>query len=412
LKLSNLIKDHYKSRARINATNDRTHALPGANYVIVSVASNRWDLWEKDYYIPASYGFNQVFGENGGPGGAFHTLRSLNIMIPIAKDVEKYCANALLLNFTNPESRVCLGISKLTNVRAVGLCHGPVETLNIISEILKKPANEIQLTVGGLNHFHWALEIKDKKTGKNLYPDIDKSIESFNWQADNLTLELYKLFGLITYPAPSHPGEYLGFAHSTAGPHFVYWGIGKVSRGLNTKESDLNFVYEWQNNRPSYELWSMGQVDRIEKVIEGKNLLTDKDPMFDSTLIDPTIEIAVPIICDIEFNRDRMEISANVVNNNFAVSNLPKDAIVEVPILVNSNGIEPVKVGPLPEAIKGLCEIQISIQNLIVDAYKEKSKKFLLQALIIDPIVDNLKRAKEMMDTMLRIEKEFLPELE
>jgi len=411
LKLSYMIRDYYESKARIKATTDRIEALPGANYVIVSVAIKRWDLWEKDYYIPASFGFRQIYGENGGPGGAFHALRSLNIMIPIAKDMEKYCPDALLLNFTNPESRVCLGISKLTNIRAVGLCHGPLETLNVISEILEKPVEEIKLTVGGLNHFHWALEIKDKKTGEDLYPEIDKKIDNFNWQADNLTPALYKLFGLITYPAPSHPGEYLNFAHSLSGPHFIYWGIGRVSHSLSAKGTDLDYIIEWKYNRPSYELWSMDQAERVDKAIEGKIPLTDREPMLNSSFIDPTREIAIPIICDIEFNRNRREIAANVLNDGFAISNLPEDAVVEIPIQVNASGINPVKVGPLPESIKGLCEIQISIQKLLVEAYDKKSKNILLQALMIDPIVDDLKRAKEMMETMIKVEQEYLPDL-
>jgi alpha-galactosidase len=411
LKLSYLIRDHYKSKAAISATTDRKQALPGARYVIASVAQKRWDLWQKDFYIPAAYGFRHVFGENGGPGGAFHTLRSLNIMIPIAKDMEKYCPDALLLNFTNPESRVCLGVSKLTKIRVAGLCHGPIETLDRLGEILEKPIDEIDLTVGGLNHFHWALEIKDKKTGNDLYPDIAKRIDTFDWQADSLTPVLYRLFDLITYPAPSHPGEYLSFAHSIAGPKLIQWGIGQVSHSLSAKGTDLDYIIEGQYNRPSYELWSMDQAERIEKSLEGKIPLTDKEPMLNLSLIDPSREIAVPIICDIEFNRNRREIAANVVNGNFAVSNLPEDSVVEVPIMVNSDGITPVKVGALPEPIKGLCEIQISIQKLIVEAYEKKSKKVLLQALMIDPIVDDLSRAIEMMETMLKVEKEYLPEL-
>lgn len=411
LKLGYLVRDYYKSKAKISATKDRIEALPGADYIIASVAKNRWELWEKDYYIPASFGFKHVFGENGGPGGAFHTLRSLNLMVPIAKDIEKYCPDALLLNFSNPESRVCYGISKLTKIRIVGLCHGPLETLDVISRILRKPVEEIEITVGGLNHFHWVLKVKDKKTGKDLYPDIDKKIDSFDWQADKLTPVLYKLFGLITYPAPSHPGEFLNFAYSIAGPHFVYWGIGKVSHGLFSKGTDLDYVIEWENNRPSYELWSMDQAKRVEKAIEGKIPLTDKEPMLNSSFIDPTFEIAIPIICDIELNLNRREIAANVVNKGFAVSNLPEDSVVEVPIQVGSSGVKPIKVGPLPEAIRGLCEIQISIQRLLIEAYEKKSKKILLQALMIDPIVDDLERAKEMMETMLNIEKEFLPEI-
>lgn len=410
-KLSFMIRDYYKSKAKISATTDRKEAFPGANYVIASVAQKRWDMWEKDFYIPLAYGFRQVFGENGGPGAAFHTLRSLNIMIPIVKDMEKLCPDALLLNFSNPESRVCLGVSKLTGIKVAGLCHGPIETLDRIGEILEKPVEEIELIVGGLNHFHWALKIIDKKTGKDLYPEIDKKIDKFDWQADSLTPVLYKLFGLITYPAPSHPGEYLNFAHDIAGPKLIDWGIGPVSHKLSATGHDLDYIIEGKFKRPSYELWSQDQADRIEKAINGEIPLTDREPMLNLSLTDTSRELAVPIICDIEFNLNRKELAANVCNTGFAVSNLPEDAIVEVPIIVNSNGIEPEKVGALPEPIAGLCQLQISIQKLLVEAYEKKSKKILFQALIIDPIIDNLKRAREMMETMLKVESDHLPEL-
>lgn len=411
LKLANKIRDYYKSNAIIRATSNRIEALPGAKYVICSVAARRWDMWQKDFYIPAAFGFKHVFGENGGPGGAFHALRSMNIMIPIAKDMEKYCPNAILLNFSNPESRVCLAISKLTKIRVAGLCHGPIETHDRISEILGKPVEEIELVVGGLNHFHWALKITDRKTGRDLYPDIEKKVDTFDWQSDYLTPVLFKLFGLITYPASSHPGEYLGFAYSIAGPRLIYWGIGSVSRSLSAVGSDLDYSIEEKDNRPSYELWSTDQPPRIEKAINGEISLTDREPMLNLSLIDPSKELAVPIICDIEFNHDRVELAANVVNKGFAVNNLPNDAVVEIPVRVNSNGIFPVDVGPLPEAIKGLCELQVSIQKLLVEAYDKKSKKALLQALMLDPIIDDLGRAKEMMEVMLKAEREYLPEL-
>ncbi len=128
------------------------------------------------------------------------------------------------------------------------------------------------------------------------------------------------------------------------------------------------------------------------------------------SFVDPTWEIAVPIILDIELDRNRREISANVMNHNSAIENLPLDAIVEVPIQVNADGIFPVKVGRLPEAHAGLCKLQISIQNLIIEAFKEKSKKLLLQAIVIDPIVDDVTRAEEMMERMLQIEADYLPE--
>lgn len=408
LKLANIIRDYYKSEATIEATTDREEALYGAKYVISSVAKRRWDLWQKDYYIPAVYGFKHMFGENGGPGGAFHTLRSLDIMIPICRDMEKLCPDALLINFTNPESRVCLGVSKLTKIRNVGLCHGSMETLNIISKILDMPENEIEITIGGLNHFHWALKIINKKSGEDLYPQIDKKIDDYDWGADTLTSILYELFGLFPFPSPSHTGEYINFGHEIIHTPFIDWGIGEISRNLSSKVTDLDYIIESKSKMPSYELSSIDQVERIDKIITGELPIESEDIICNE---DINKELAVPVICDIEFNCNRREIAGNVINKGFAISNLPEDAIVEVPIMVGSDGIKPIKVGPLPTAIAGMCSIQVYIQKLLVEAYEKKSKRALFQAIVIDPVIDNLDRAKEMMETMLKVEADYLPEL-
>lgn len=410
-RLSKLIKEYHKSKIKIEATTDRLEALPGADYVITSVAKRRWDLWQKDYFIPAAYGFKHVFGENGGPGAAFHTLRSLNIMIPICRDMEKLCPDAYLFNYSNPESRVCLGVSKLTKIRNVGLCHGPMETLAKIGQVLDKPVEEIDLTIAGINHFHWALKIVDKKSGKDLYPELDKRMDSFNWDADTLTPVLYKIFGLFPFPAPSHPGEYMNFAFDIAGPKFIHWGIGQVSYSLSAKVTDLDFFIEGMSKMPSYQLWSQNQVERIDKILAGKLPITDKDLILHKNVTEPSREISISLICDMEFNRDRIEIGGNVMNKDFAVVNLPEDIIVEVPIKANAEGIKPVKVGKLPDAIAGMCSIQGYIQNLLIEAFEKKSKKTFFQALVIDPIVDNVDRAEKMMETMLKAEADYLPEL-
>jgi alpha-galactosidase/6-phospho-beta-glucosidase family protein len=233
----------------------------------------------------------------------------------------------------------------------------------------------------------------------------------FDWQSDPLTPKLYKLFGLITYPAPSHPGEYLSFAHSVTGPKLIDWGIGSIAHKMSATGSDLDYIIEGKFNRPSYELWSQDQTARIDKAIRGEIPLTDKEPMLNLSLKDPSRELMVPIICDIELNLNKRELAANVPNTGFAIENLPEDSIVEVPIQVNSEGIKPVKVGPLPEAIVGLCQLQISIQKLLVEAYKEKSKEILFQALAIDPIIDDLEKARRMMNTMIKVQTDHLPEL-
>jgi len=404
LKLANLLKTHFHSSAIIEATTDRCEALQGAKYVISSVAKKRWDLWEKDYYIPLAYGFRHILGENGGPGAAFHTLRSLNLMIPICQDMERICPEALLLNFTNPESRVCLGISKLTNVRTVGLCHGPIATMNRIAEILDRRPEDIDVVLAGINHFHWALQIRDRVSGEDLYPALHSCIEEVDWDIDTLNPLMLKFFGVIGYPAPSHPGEFLHFAHEIVGPQLLKWGLGGVSRKLSAKVSDCDYVIEHQSRQSSSHLRSIERTKVIDKILTGQEPLSGE-------FVQTTKELTVPIIRNIELNLNRTEVAANVENIDFAVENLPEDAIVEVPIRVNGDGVHPVKVGRLPEAIAGMCSIQISIQKLLVEAYRQRSKHLLLQAILIDPLVDSVTRAQEMVEFMLKAQEEYLPEL-
>lgn len=403
-KLAELLKEHYRSKAKIEGTTDRREALPEANYVIVSVARNRWQLWQKDFYIPAAYGFCQTFGENGGPGAAFHTLRSLHLMIPIAQDMEKLCPDALLINFTNPESRVCLGVNKLTRIRSVGLCHGAFATLEVISRVLGRHEKEIDLTIGGINHFHWALQIRSRSDGKDLYPELHQRMKQSGWGLAPFIRRMYELFGLLTYPAPSHPGEFVSFGYEIAGPLLLKWGVGEVSHRLGAKAAEHIYYMEGKTNRPSYELWSLEQAKRIQRVAEGKDPLAEE-------FTQPTRELAIPIICDIELNRKRKELSVNVANEGLSISNLPEDAVVEVPAMVDAEGIRPVKVGPLPAALAAICRHQASIQNILIEAYRERSKKLLLHALIIDPIVDSADRAEQMMEDMLKVEAGYLPEL-
>lgn len=422
------MKEYCRSNVVFEASADRIKALPGADYVIVSVAQRRWDLWQKDFYIPLAFGFRHVFGENGGPGGAFHTLRSLNLVLPICRDMERFCPEALLLNFTNPESRVCQGVSMLTKIHSVGLCHGPQRTLTRISQLLEMRAEDIEITVGGINHFHWALAVRDRRDGRDLRAELDKKVPAFDWGVDNLTPVLHRLFGHITYPEPSHPGEYMGFAWEIAGPKYIDWGLGDVSRNPSAKAEDPDYQIEGLGNAVSYELWSLELPKHLDAFLEqnipitpefvraldyplpgpagGKKQESGADP----AALPLSGELTVPIICDIEFNRDRVEIGANVLNNG-SIPNLPADGVVEVPIRVNAGGVKSAPVGPLPEAIAGMCAIQISIQKLLVQAYAEKSKRYLLQALLIDPIVDSVDRAEKYMETMLKAEADFLPEL-
>ena len=178
-------------------------------------------------------------------------------MISIARDVEELCPEALLINYTNPESRVCLGISLLTKAKTVGLCHGVAATLREITGVLD---------------------------GKDPMGEFREHMKTKAERFDALTRKYYELFGYLTYPAPSHPGEYVAFAHDLVGPVFTLWGIGGVSRSPKDTDEGKNYTVEGKTGRASYERHSrkvLLQALAIEPCIDS---VTREEDMMDHML--------------------------------------------------------------------------------------------------------------------------------
>jgi len=377
--LAELIRDHYKSSVKIEKTTDRTEALPGADFVIISVTQKRYELWEQDFRVPIAHGFRNVLGENGGPGALFHALRNYEIVLPICRDIEKLCPDALVLNFTNPESRILMAMTHLTKIKAVGLCHGVLEARRRTAQLLEKNLDDLNIITSGLNHFFWLLKVEDAHTGEDLRPKLrQKAMES----SPPLVRKMVEVFDLFTYPSDDHIGEYLSFAHEFTG---LLWRYGGESRKVPRESSALG---DWRDD-----------------YLSGKRAV-------DRNLVRPGGEIAVDIIADILGDKGKWEPSVNVLNTGNYVESLPSDAVVEVPAIVDANGIHPEQVGPLPEALAAFCRTQVSIQILLIEAYRERSKKLLLQALLLDPVVDSFERAEQLLDYMLELQKDYLPSFE
>jgi len=378
-----LLKKHFGSKVTIEKTVDRTQALPGANYVITSVAIHRYPLWEQDFRVPLAYGFRHVLGENGGPGAAFHAMRNYELVLPIARDMEKLCPRALLLNYTNPESRIIMALVKLTKVNAIGLCHGVMGARNGVSEILERPLDELDIISGGLNHFFWITKIADKKTGEDLYPRLrDRVLHDPTCpKAPPMIRKMVEIFGCYTYPSEDHIGEYLSFAYEFTG---AKWRRG---RECNPVPSVLPPEHRCE----------------IEPYLSG-------DKPLDEAATCKSAELAIPTILGIELNRGNWECAVNVPNDGGYVENMDRGSIVEVPAVMDKDGVHPQKVGPIPDALAAFCNRQVAIQKLLVDAYAKRSRNLLLQTLLLDPVVDSVERAEAMMDDMLTLQKDFLPE--
>jgi len=380
-KLAERIKAYTKTDASIESTTDRPKALRGATYVVTAVARKRYPLWEQDFRVPLSYGFRHCLGENGGPGAVFHALRSLELIMPICRDIETICPDALLLNFTNPEARVLHAILHLTKVKAAGICHGVFGAIRKISECLNRPAEEFEVTSAGMNPFFCVLRVMDKKTGKDLLPqvlDVVKNEPAKHGQ--KLFQKIAQIFDIITYPSDNHIGEYLPFGAEFEG---IKWRYGQECRKVIAA------------NEAAEPNW-------IEPYASGEKPI-------DESFFRASGEITVPIICDIELNRGSFREAVNVLNTERYIENLPTGAAIEIPARVDAKGIHPIKVGTIPETFAAYMRTQFAIHNLITEAYRTRSKRLLLQALLLDPNVNSVVSAEAMLDEMLALQSEFLP---
>lgn len=384
-------------RATIEATTDLQHALDGARFAVSAIEVNRFLYWAQDFHIPRKYGFRQVFGENGGPGGLFHALRNMGPTIEIARTMERLCPDAWLINFTNPEHKLCEAVSRLTGIRVVGLCHGFFMGLEQIARILEIPAEQIEATACGINHFTWFQTIRHKRTGEDLYPLLrEKEREGdwlSNWHEIGLGRILFRRFGLWPSPAANHYGEYIRWADE-----FVC--------------SELQYFYDPAEGHP----WQTGRIPEFIYSLTGDPTRRPWKPeqpqprRLEDALLQPSGELAAPIMESIACGI-RHELPAVNVPNRGAIPNLPDQTVVEVPAIGDAEGIHPLQMESLPEAIAAMLRLQASIHQLLVEAFAEQSKDKLLQAVLLDPTVDSYRNAVQMVDEMLELQRDILPPL-
>ncbi len=380
-KLAKRMNEEAGTGLTIESTTNRREALPEADFVITSVAVKRDELWKADWDIPRKYGIRQVLGENGGPGGLSHALRNIPIILDICSDMEELCPNAWLINFSNPESRICMAVSKYTNIKAVGLCHGVFMGRDRVAEIIGRKGTEIDVKAAGVNHLVWLMDIRDKATGEDLYPllrkkeaELDES-EVGIFGHDPLSRAMFRHFGYWPSPTDDHIGEYLPYAWEKTG-----------LEGYNFENANKHRDSTWA---------------RIKELADGKGELGD-------LLTRPSGEIAFDIIRAITENRNEYVLAVNIPNNG-CIANLPSDAVVEVPALVSGYGIQGLTMGALPDGIAALCNIQVAVQRLAVEAAVHGDKQKAMQALLVDPVVDSMDAAVSTLEELLSVHGKYLP---
>ena len=391
-----------KHPVTIHTTTQLEEAVAGAAFVVTAFEVNRYFYWAQDFHVPRLYGSEQVYGENGGPGGIFHALRNMGPILQVAAAMERLCPDAWLINFSNPESKLCEALDRLTKVKAIGLCHGVFMGREQIARLLEMPLADLQTTACGFNHFTWFQEIRHRTTGEDLYPLLrQKEAEAHplaEWDEWALGRILFRTFGLWPSPGANHYGEYIRWAGdflASASLQYYYdpaqghpWETGQIPA----------FVYSLESNPTHHPLFPPQ-----ESPTNGEP--TEEPPLS----LTPSDELLAPIIEGIACNI-RHELPAIVYPNRGAIPNIQEGMTVEIPAVVDGAGLHPCQMAPLPEAIAAMIRVQGSIQQLIVEAYAERSRAKLLQAILLDPTVKSYRGAVAMMNELLRLQKDLLPE--
>ncbi len=366
--------------------------LPGADFVIVSAELDRLERWKLDWEIPLKHGVHHVLGENGGPGGLSHALRTIDLVLGIARQVEQHAPNAYLINFTNPMSRVCLALTRYTRLKVIGLCHQINKGYYIVAHVLglTPPLPEhfppppladelherIDLQAAGLNHLTWIQSMRDRATGSELYPAFRERLRDFDPAFEPLSRRLFEAFGLYPTGGDGHVGEYFAYAHETSDQKgFDFAGYAADAQTLDGR------VYAAGANASALDEflhWRSG-------------------------------ERGGQIVAAIVNDWHRYEVAVNVVNGG-ALPGLPDWSVVEVPAVVGANGAAPLRLGPLPPAITALLNQQVAIQDRVVEAAVHGDRQAALQALLLDPLTASYADAEKMLDELLTVHAAYLPQ--
>lgn len=401
--LGKIMKKEWESEIIINSSLDRKEVLSDADFVVLSVAVDREETWLKDYKIAEKYGYYH-YAENGLMGSFGHTARGLAFIAPILQDIHDLAPNCWLINFTNPVPRIGYAAEHY-GIKSTGLCHqiwhgygilgrylandlGITENLDfeykwtdenqeIFGEFVLEAAGEYDIKAAGLNHFTWMLDVRRLDSNEDMYPLIREEAKNVNPEFEPLTQHMFNTFGLLPVPGDCHLAEYLPYTFTKEN-----WEKYKIQ------------LYDFDRGaRQRKDMWT-----RITDIITGKREL-DIHP-------NPH-ERGDAIIAEMITNANEYENAVNIVNNG-AITNLPDDAIVEVPALINSYGVSGMKVGQLPEGIAALCQREISIAKLITKSSITGEKDLALQAFAL--MLPDLTLAEQMLEDYLQEHKDYLPQ--
>ncbi|MFP3896880.1 MAG: alpha-glucosidase/alpha-galactosidase [Anaerolineales bacterium] len=384
--------------ARLEATLDRREALRHADFVISTIQVGGLEAYAHDIEIPQKYGVGQCVGDTLGPGGVFRGLRTIPVLLDICEDMDELCSSrALLINYSNPMAINSWAVAAASGRSYVGLCHSVQGTARMLARFIGAPYEEVRYRVAGINHQAWFLSFRWQ--GRDAYPLLRESVEDAEFYGQEpVRIELFKQFGWFVTESSGHASEYVPYFRKSAEmieeelvPRFenpdddwiAYGGTG-------------GYLAHCRRRLHTY-------MDDVKEQIAGERPVpTERTHEYGSQIIE-AVETNTPTI-----------IYGNVANVEL-ITNLPQGCCVEVPCVVDGNGLQPCHVGDLPPVLAAINRTNVNVQELAVKGSLAGDREMIVHAVMLDPLtaaVCTLPQIRSMVEELFEAEAQWLPQFE
>lgn len=397
-KLGNRMASEKKSDVKIESTIDRREALADADFVIVTIAVGGPEVHDLDGEIPLRYAIYQTVADTVGPGGFSRALRHVPVMVDIARDMEELCPSAILFNETNPMTCICSAVRRMTKVNSVGLCHGVVGTKAFLARFIGRKPEEADVITAGINHLTWILDFRIE--GEDAYPLVRQEWERCRddmaagrfeeeWFKHYypISFKLFDIYDVFPSPGDVHVAEFYPYFLRKEADGGKKYGLRQYPEGTiyasEWREAVWQRVKRWSEQGSSLdELWRRAAPGERSLVMDMIISLTRKET--------------------------KIFEAVNIPNEGF-VTNLPMEAIVEVPASMGPSGTRGLYVGNLPKGVAATLQHRLMQQELTVDAALTGDRNTALQALMADPMIPSLEVADSLLDDLLKAHRDYLP---
>ena len=378
-----------ESRAKITTflgVEERKYALRDANFVVNAIQVGGYEPCTViDFEIPKKYGLQQTIGDTLGISGIMRGLRTIPVMKDFAKDMEEVCPDALFLNYTNPMSILTGYMQRYTKVKTVGLCHSvQMCTKELLEGVgMDDKVEGCSDIIAGINHMGWLLEMRDKN-GVDIYPEAKKrAIEKNNTEKhkDMVRFEYIRHFGHYCTESSEHNAEYNNFFIKDKYPELI------ERFNIPLDEYPRRCIWQMEN-------WEKEK----ENILQGGKITHERSMEYASYIMEA-------VVTNVPY-----KIGGNVMNTGL-IENLPEDACVEVPCMVDANGVNPCHVGRLPVQLAAMNMTNINVHLLAIEAAVTKDRNYIYQAAMLDPHTSSelsIDDIKAMVDEMIEAHGEYM----